>query len=134
MTWLELRDWAWKEEKRLSDLDHWRSVDWPDPVYMERWLKRREKIVDESVEHFLITGRWGELARDDRPALFYRLMWATQLLSLIAMGEGEVIPELKAPEVTAWRWVLIETWRVFGMRTVSAWLGTARKPPKRKKT
>jgi hypothetical protein len=66
MTWLKLRDWAYREDRRLSDTGFWDGIDWPPKHLVGAWLKKRDAAVTQSVEHFLETGEWGELARDDR--------------------------------------------------------------------
>ena len=56
MTWLELRDWAYQEQSRLSNEGYWTDVDWPHVDFLERWLKGRDKSIDQCIDHFLQTG------------------------------------------------------------------------------
>ena len=125
MTWLELRDWAFREEKRLSDEGYWDGVDWPHVDHVEKWLKKCDKTIDQCVEYYTQTGEWGELARDDRVGLFYRLMWATQILTLLAHRtfDGEtIVPDPAADADAVRKWVMIDMWEVLGRRTVVDWM------------
>jgi hypothetical protein len=122
MTWLELRDWAYREDQRLRAAGFWDGIDWPPKHLIGLWLKRRDAVVTQSVEHFLETGEWGELPRDDRAGLYYRIAWATQLLALLThptFGDITIIPEPTADASAIRRWVLIEMWEIFGRSTVA---------------
>jgi hypothetical protein len=121
-TWLELRDWAYREHTRLSDSDFWKDADWhkENPEVFAEWLKSTTDDVDVAVDHYLETGIWGELARDDRVAIYYRLSWATQILALLTHPDAQnkiIVPDPEENNATL-RWVMIDLWPIFGLPTV----------------
>ncbi len=124
MDWLPLRDWAFVEIQGLSDEGFWEGAEWPGPQWpgdRRDWLKERDAAVRAAIEHWLLNGEWGELARDERAALHYRLCWASQFLSVLTMldeQDRQIVPPSHEDRETVLRWVLLDTWDVVGRETV----------------
>jgi hypothetical protein len=121
MTWLKLRDWAFAEQTWLSAEGFWQGVDFPSlhlrRTDLKEWSRERNLATHAAIEHFLLTGAWGEMPRDDRAALHMRLAWATQVLALLTLpGADEilVIPEPTASREDVLRWVFFTSWHTFG--------------------
>jgi hypothetical protein len=107
MNWTDHLNRVIQEQAKLVQLE-WRTRFDTVPVQdTEKWLEQRDEAVDQSIEHFLETGQWGELSRDDQPALFYRLWWMGQLLVILSQWDRtgkQVVPDPSADEETIWPW------------------------------
>src|SRR4051812_30648553 len=82
----------------------------------EQWFADRDAAVDAAIANFLQTGQWGDLSRDDQPALFYRLWWMGQLFGLLHQGDTvqkQTVPYPTEDLDSVWKWAQ-ETWRGLG--------------------
>jgi hypothetical protein len=130
MTREELRNWLAEELERLQAMHYWANATWVNIHYADRWNEQHEEAVDRSIEHLLQTGDWGDLARDERSPLYYRLVWARDFLESQIRARGrprKIIPAPMADADQIKRWLLLSQWKSQRRRVRSG--KRARRPP-----